>query len=126
MASPADYTDDSVLQFLFAVADSLDACADRGTQGQWALSQSLRTFITDRSGGIVCAAVQKSNARLILAASPEGPRAVAVLLRAVADQPITEQSRPLVDSAFALATHYNQEMRLKAESRLRRVQAAIG
>ena len=124
MDTPADYTDDSIAAFLTAVADMLDTCADRGTQGRWQVSQSPRTFITNESGGVICGAVQKSNARLILAASPDGPRATAGLLRAVADQPITDESRPTRDATFTLAMHLNRQMMLKADSRLRAAQGA--
>lgn len=124
MDTPADYTDDSIATFLAAVADMLDTCADRGTQGRWQVSQSPRTFITNESGGVICGAVQKSNARLILAANPDGPRATAGLLRAVAEQPATEQSRPMLDAAFSLAMHLNRQMKLKADSRLQAAQGA--
>lgn len=124
METPADYTDDSIAAFLTAVADMLETCADRGTQGQWQVSQSPRTFITNESGGVICGAVQKSNARLILAASPDGPRATAALLRAVAEQPVTEQSLPARDAAFTMAMHLNRQMMLKADSRLRAGQGA--
>lgn len=124
METPADYTDDSIAAFLTAVADMLETCADRGTQGRWQVSQSPRTFITNESGGVICGAVQKSNARLILAASPDGPRATAALLRAVAEQPVTEQSLPARDAAFAMAMYLNSQMMLKADSRLRAGQGA--
>lgn len=124
METPADYTDDSIAAFLAAVADMLDTCADRGTQGHWQVSQSPRTFITNESGGVICGAVQKSNARLILAASPDGPRASGGLLRAIAEQPVTDQSRPARDAAFTLAMHLNTQMMLKADSRLRPLQGA--
>lgn len=124
METPADYTDDSIAAFLAAVADMLDTCADRGTQGRWQVSQEPRTFITNESGGVVCGAVQKSNARLILAASPDGPRATAGLLRAIAEQAVTEQSLPARDAAFAMAMYLNSQMRLKADSRLRAAQGA--
>ncbi|PZT95433.1 MAG: hypothetical protein DI630_24410 [Gordonia sp. (in: high G+C Gram-positive bacteria)] len=124
METPADYTDDSIAAFLTAVADMLETCADRGTQGRWQVSQSPRTFITNESGGVICGAVQKSNARLILAASPDGPRTTAALLRAVAEQPVTEQSLPARDAAFAMAMHLNSQMMLKADSRLRAGQGA--
>lgn len=124
MDSSAAYTDDSVAQFLIGVADKLNTCADHGTQGLWQVSSSPRSFITDHAGGVVCGAVQKSNARLILAACPDGPRATAELLRAVAAQPVTEQTRPMTDAAFSVAAHYNSQMRLKVDSQLRPAQVA--
>lgn len=124
MDTAADYTDESIAAFLTAVADMLDTCADRGTQGRWQVSQSPRTFITNESGGVICGAVQKSNARLILAASPDGSRATAGLLRAVAEQPVTDQSRPSRDAALTMAMYLNTQMMLKADSRLRAVQGA--
>ena len=122
MTSPDAYTDDSIAAFLTAVADLLDTCADRGTQGRWHASQSPRTFIANDTGGVICGAVQKSNARLILAAAPDGARATAGMLRTVAEQPVTDQSRPTRDAVFTLAQHFNSQMMLKADSRLRAVQ----
>lgn len=126
MDTTADFTDDSVRQFLTGVADLLDTCADRGTQGDWAVSQSPRTFIVSKGNdrAVVCGAVQKSNARLILAASPDGPRAAAGLLRSVASLPYDAAAAHVLESAFTLASHYNAQMKLKADSVLRSAQEA--
>lgn len=122
-----DYTEDSRLIFVKAVADNLEyEVAERASEGPWMLSSAIHDAIQgqpapDGTERHVCGLIDPNDGRAAVAGDPDSLRLLARAMRAAA---LDEGTPPTVlSSLFDLALRYNDSMLLKCAGLLRRVSA---